>query len=582
MPASRTLPIPGSTDLVTTTLKINGTEVSRIYALVALVITKDVNRIPMARITLFDGDPSLEDFPVSNTDLFIPGNIIEALVGYHSDETTLFKGIIVKHSIRIRSNGQPVLILDCKDEAVKLTVGPRSRYYTDVSDSTLIEEIINPYGLTHEIAATSVVHSEVVQFDATDWDFIIMRLDMNGQVCLVDDGTITTRVPDFSAEPVLALLYGATILEIDAEIDARTQFKSVKAVSWDATNQEIQEAQAEEPAVRANGNLTPAGLAEVIGLDELTLRHGGQVAADELQAWADAQLLKSQLARVRGRVRCQGFAGVKPGHLITLNGVGERLNGHVFVSGIRHEIADGTWVTDIQFGISPDWFACTQPINPPSAAGMLPAIQGLQIGIVTKLEADPAGEDRIQVRLPIISTDEPGIWTRVACLDAGNRRGTFFRPEIDDEVIVGFINNDPRDAVVLGMLNSSAKPAPLPAEDANPKKGYVSRNQLKFIFNDDKNSVTLESPAGKRITINEDQGIIQLADELGNKIVLNADGISIETDGKLTLKAKGDVAVEGMNVNLKAQASFKAEGSGGAEVSSGAVAILKGALVQIN
>ena len=39
--------------------------------------------------------------------------------------------------------------------------------------------------------------------------------------------------------------------------------------------------------------------------------------------------------------------------------------------------------------------------------------------------------------------DEQGVWARVATLDAGNDRGTFFRPEVDDEVVLGFFHDDP-------------------------------------------------------------------------------------------------------------------------------------------
>ena len=37
--------------------------------------------------------------------------------------------------------------------------------------------------------------------------------------------------------------------------------------------------------------------------------------------------------------------------------------------------------------------------------------------------------------------------------DAGENRGSFWRPEIGDEVVLGFLNSDPRDAIILGMLN---------------------------------------------------------------------------------------------------------------------------------
>ena len=94
-----------------------------------------------------------------------------------------------------------------------------------------------------------------------------------------------------------------------------------------------------------------------------------------------------------------------------------------------------------------------------------------------------------------MSDSEEGVWARLATLDAGDGRGTFFRPEIDDEVVVGFLDGDPRFPVVLGQCHSSAKPAPEPAKDDNHVKGYVSRSKLKLTFDDDKKVVVLETPA---------------------------------------------------------------------------------------
>lgn len=56
----------------------------------------------------------------------------------------------------------------------------------------------------------------------------------------------------------------------------------------------------------------------------------------------------------------------------------------------------------------------------------------------------------------------------------------------------------------------------------------------------------------------------------------------MESAGDISIKASGDVKIEGTNVDIKASANFKAEGSAGVEMSSSATAILKGSIVQIN
>lgn len=570
-----------SNDLITSTVLINGTEISGEYLVMSIVVSREVNRIPVATIVLRDGEASKQNFELSSGDLFIPGNEVEVSAGYHSDEETIFKGIIVKHSIKMRA-GSSFLILECKDKFVKTTVGRKSRYFTEQKDSEAFEQIIDEYGLKHTVEATNQEHQDLVQYNCSDWDFMVSRAQANGKLCFVEDGKIFIKAPDMSQTEVETVSFGSSMLDFDAEIDARNQFSKVTSYSWNADDQEVIETEANDPGVDLNGNLSPSDLADVIGLDNLELRHGGNLNDTELQDWADSTLLYQQLSKVRGRVKFQGIPAVKPDTILLLEGMGDRFNGRAYISGVLHTIAEGNWTVDAQFGLNPKWFSETYDINTCPASGLIPAIKGLHIGVVTQLEDDPEGAERILVKIPIINADEQGIWCRQALLDAGNNRGSIFRPEIEDEVIVGFINEDPNDAVVLGMLHSGKNASPIPASDDNNEKGFVTRSEMKFIFDDDKKSVTIETPGGKKITLDEDAGELKLEDENSNVITMDSNGISMSSNGDIEIKATGDLNLEGMNVNIKANAEFKAEGSAGAEVSTSAIAVLKGSLVQIN
>lgn len=598
MSLSQTLPGAQDTDLVTFTIKVNGTALGSAYQMVSINFQKEINRIPLAKLVIYDGDAAAQDFVISNEPTLVPGAEIEIAVGYHSDEATLFNGIILKHSLKIRSNGSPMLILDCRDKAIKMTVARKNKYFYDSNDSDAATEIIGTYGLDTDIEDTGAPLESIVQYDSTDWDFIVARMEANGKLCMVDNGKITAKKPDFSSEPVLDALFGATILEFDADLDARNQYQSLTAKTWDYTTQAIATASAAEPGFEENGNISSSTLGDVLGVAEYDLYSGEDITADELQSLADGRLQKARMSRCRGRVRFRGYGGqLNPGDLINIGGVGDRFNGKVFVSGVRHEIVNGGWTTDVQFGLSNELFMRQPDISSAPAADMLPAIQGLQIGIVTDLENDPDSQDRIRVRLPIIDAGEDGIWTRIACLDAGNNRGTFFRPEIDDEVIVGFLNNDPRHPVVLGMLNSSTKPAPLKAANKNDEKGYTSRSGMKMIFNDDEKSLKIETPAGKKITISEKEGYIQLEDENKNKVTMDSSAISLESGADIKIKATGDLSIEATNVSIKPSSSFEMT-AGGASIKadSGSAAIsapsvkvegsgtatIKGGVVMIN
>ena len=582
MPEDRLIETTRPATVVTYDIKVNGNKIPQEFKKETIIINKEINRIPTAKIVIVDGSAAEGKFAASNSGLLVPGNEIEILAGYESDNKTLFKGIIIKHSVKIR-NSNSILTIECKDKAIKLTVGKKNKYFTDrIKDSDVIDMIIDQHGLTADIEDSGHTHKELIQFETTDWDFIVSRAEVNGKLVITDDGTIAVKKPEFGSTPVVSLVFGATILELDAEIDARHQLKAVKTKAWNSDDQAVAEAEAANPSVSLNGNITADSLADVIGLNEYVVKHGGAIEDGELQNWGKALWLKHQAAKVRGRVRFKGIEKVKPGTIVEIGGVSDRFNGKCFVSGIQHYISAGDWQTEAQFGLNPEWFSAEQKISMMPASGLLPAVSGLQVGKVTQLEKDPDGRSRIKIFLPVINNSEQGTWARVATLDAGNERGSFFLPEIDDEVIVGFINDDPRDAVVLGMMNSSAKPAPLTAEDANNEKGFVTRSKMKMIFNDDKRSYVLETPAGKKIVVDEDAGIMKLEDEHGNKILMNKDGITIESCKEIKMKAATDLKIEAINAEIKASAAVKLEGSGSAEMRSNGMLTIKGSMVQIN
>ena len=583
MSDDRIVPTSGPADRPTFKVMVGGRAVSAEYQIQSVVVTQAFNRVAAAEIFVLDGDPAAERFAVSDAPDFVPGAQIEIQAGYHGSEESIFKGVVVRHGVRSLQRRPSQLRVECRDAAVKLTVGRKSAYFHEQKDSEIIESLASAAGLGTEVEATAVSHPQMVQFYATDWDFILTRAEANGKLVLTRDGTLVVQAPVASASPAASLRFGGNLLEFEAFMDARTQFASVQGVAWSAAEQAMLEVEAAQGTVAAPGNVSSDDLASVIGLSALALKHAGQLGDQELQAWADGEKMRSAFAKVRGRARTQGFAAVRPGDMIELAGVGERFAGKALVSGVRHQIDGRNWETDLEFGLGADMFGTRErSVIEAPANGLLPGVGGLQIGLVTALEGDPDGEERIKVRIPMIDPGEEGTWARIGTLDAGENRGTVFRPEIGDEVVLGFLNGDPRNPVVLGQLHSSAKAAPIPAADDNHRKGLVTRSGITLEFDDDKKIATLKTPGGNSLTLSdEDEGIV-LEDQNGNKLTLNADGIAIESASDISIKASGDVKVEGSNVEASAQSQFKAEGSGGAEVSSSASTTIKGSMVQIN
>ena len=580
MADTQTLPIPAAhREFV---VKVDGTQVGHEHHLLAVRVMKAANRISSARLVYMDGAAATGDFPLSNGDTFAPGKRVEILAGASDDAAALFSGVVVQQAVKVRPRVAPQLVVECRHAAVKLSVGRRNAYYFDQPDSDIISALIERAGLTADVESTATTHPQQVQYRATDWDFLLSRAEANGRMVFTNGDGVVVKKPALAGSPSVTLQFGATVLELDLQIDARLQFAAVKGITWDPAQQALVERDASDPGIAGPGNLTGDDLAEVVGLESCDLRHAA-LTESEAQAWADAQWLKSRLSKVTGHAKCEGIATVSPGDTIGLRGVGERYNGDIFVTGVLHtfDMVEG-WKTHLQCGGVDRWAIEERSAASAGPGSLIPSVSGLQVGVVVTNE-DPDGEHRVRVRLPLVSGDDDGTWARVASLDAGHERGFFFRPEVGDEVVVGFLDDDPRQAVLLGMLHSSANAAPLEGSDDNHQKVYQSRSKIRLLFDDDKKLVRLETPGGNRLTLDDDGRLAKLEDQHGNVVELGNDGVRIESKKALTLKAGTEIKIEsGTALSVKGGTTLKLEGLAGAELTSTAATAVKGSIVQLN
>jgi len=578
--AERTLPISAAHREFT--VKVGGRAVARSYPLIAASVESRADRIAAARLIYADGAAATGKFALADGSTFLPGAMVEILAGAAGAEELLFRGIVVRIGIRIRENSAPQLVVDCRHATSTLSLSRRGANYFDVLDSEVIEELLGHADVEAEVATTLVKHAQLVQHDVNDWDFLVARAQANGLVVLTRGAKVVVRPPSSSGASVATLQFGATLLDFDVETDARIQSKSLHTLSWDAADQRVLDVEAAAPDFAVAGNLASDDLAAGVGVERFESRQG-TLAQEEAQALGDALRLRARVDQASGRAKCIGLPQLQPGDVVEIAGVGDRFNGKVLVTGVSHELdATQGFRTHMQFGSVAQDPALAQRLKSPRHAALLAAASGIQCGVVTSLE-DPASEGRIRVRLPLVDADDDGLWARVASLDAGSRRGFQFLPELGDEVVVAFVDDDPRQPIVLGMLHSSAHPQPLPSADENHVKGYVSRSGIELRFDDENKIVTLSTPGGRSVVMDDASGEVSLQDGNGNKIVLDSNGITIESGAALTLKSGTNVSVEaGTSLRLAAKTDLVVEGSGSAELRGGASAKIVGGVVQIN
>ncbi len=166
---------------------------------------------------------------------------------------------------------------------------------------------------------------------------------------------------------------------------------------------------------------------------------------------------------------------------------------------------------------------------------------GVMPAIVTDIE-DPAGQGRIRIKLPWSPDADGGLydlWARHATLFAGNDRGSWFLPDVGDEVLVAFEMGDPRRPYVLGGLWNGQDAPPQSATARNNIKQIRSRSGVLITLDDNAGQelLHLETPGGQKITLKDGPGTITVEDSSGNSVKLEAAGITITAAAKVTVNA---------------------------------------------
>jgi uncharacterized protein involved in type VI secretion and phage assembly len=189
----------------------------------------------------------------------------------------------------------------------------------------------------------------------------------------------------------------------------------------------------------------------------------------------------------------------------------------------------------------------TDVMDPAVSARASHGYGGLFYGVYTALVSDivdPDGQGRVRIKLPW-APDPSGksyeTWARLGTFMAGNNRGAWFIPDVNDEVLVAFEAGDPRRAYVLGGLwnGSDAPPESMDGSGRNEKKTLRSRNGVIVTLDDadGRESLTLTTPGGQSVKLQDGPGKVEVKDSNGNTVELASAGITVTASAKVTVQA---------------------------------------------
>lgn len=570
---------------------VAGTPMSAAYELSGLKVRTSFG-LP-SRATLRFNDAG---FAIAAGSTFGIGTKVEVRM---AEGETLFSGEVTGIDLQL-DRGVPDFVVIADDVSYKMALGNKARSFTRMSYSQIVSQIGGEYGLGVTADSTSGAFDYTLQADS-DFGFVSELAERIGYDWWIEGKNLKFKKPAASAVAV----------KLDASKDLR-QF-SVRAsvlhpdsstvVGWTAKTKTSISGKSEKPSsdILPTASLV-SGYASVSALGsvaKVSTSARGPVDHAEAEALASRSAAAWAAAAVTARGTTLIAPKIKIGGSVEVDGAGPA-NGKYFVTEVEHSYSDRGFETRFVAGDRrPSGLVDTL------AAGKQTSFRrdGLVVGLVTDIGNPDGAPGDIKVKYPGIDDQLASGWARMVSVGGGNQKGVTFMPEVNDEVIVGFENGDPRRPVILGAVFNGKDSQPafeLTGSTVNSRQ-ITSRMGHAVEFGDgtspDKQYISLTLEGGKTsVMMSKKEFVAQVPAGVPLSITAGSASFKIGNDGsitiagsKITLKADTDVEISGLNVTTKASVKNAASGamvevkaSAQVEVSASGPAMIKGTPVMVN
>ena len=509
----------------------------------------------------------------------------------------LLSGEVTSLEVELTEQGQHAVVRGL-DRSHRLFRGSHVEAYLNMTASDIVRKVAQRAGVEIEVEATTLTYEHLAQDGVSDWELLTRLARENNRVVAISDGRLrfTSRTPAGEApsgregarEEPTTLERGVNLLHLRATVTSSGQVPSIEVRGWNPKDKRAEVDRQTPQPVHAALSATPTGLAGLVAAPTRLVPspHIAELDRCRQLATSYAEHLAGGYAELEGTAR--GNPRLRAGTAVALANVGSTFDGKYTLSSTRHDFTpdDGYLV---RFAASND--SERSLLGAASGGSRARRVSGTVPAIVTNTK-DPEQQGRVKLRFPWLSDSFEGPWARVLQPGAGKGRGLTLLPEVNDEVLVGFAMEDFDHPYVLGGLhNGQDLPDPgwadhVDSTDGSVKRrGWTSRTGMDVEF--------LESPQEERLVVSTNAGAqrVELT-QTGSK------GIHIVSEGALEVTARNDITLstgsgnldlKGTNVTVEATGALdlkgmnvKVAGSATSELSGGASATVKAAMVRIN
>jgi phage protein D/phage baseplate assembly protein gpV len=521
------------------------------------------------------------DGTVIDHDMLEVGKAIEVKLSAAAETTVkpLFKGEVVALEPEFTEH-DCVVAIRAYDRAHRLHAKRVSRTFQQQTAADMVKTVGSQAGLSvGRIESTSVVHEFFQQSMETDWEFCWRLAAMHNFEFVVEDREFHFRERE-TGSPAATLTWGENLLGFRPRMSGVGQPKEVTVANLDPKTKQLSNGRASTPRLAAQSPGANGRNKVVADLAGGSVTVADRVAGNQSEANVTAQSVLDRIAStfVEAEGKAVGNPLLRAGATVSIAKVGKRFSGTYVLTQSTHRFRGGERYTTA-FVISGR--------TGHSFADLLQSSQKaswsnqLVVGIVTN-NKDPENMGRVRVKFPNLGDTIEGWWARVATINAGQERGLFMMPEVNDEVVVAFEHGDTRRPIVLGSVFGGKAKLPPDLQDSknNPPKAafgvksddkaHIESKQAMLLRSDEKLTVEVRRAAqgGTGDFLLDAQGNIEQKAAQNIKATANASfevdaksSVTIKGTGSVTVETSGALRLKGSTVDIQASGPVNVKGA---------------------
>jgi len=449
-------------------------------------------------------------------------------------ESLLIKGEITALEPDFTTMGEPTLLIRGYDRAHRLHRGKLTRSFLQITDSEIVSKVAQEVGLRAQTDPTRIVHDYVFQNNQTNLEFLLERARRIGYQMYVEDQMLHFRKGHEDQGRGPELEWGRNLSVFRPRLTIANQVNEVIVKGWDPTSKREIVGRATDstivPEVGASSKKGgPTAQQAFHGAANAVVVNRPIRSQDEAQAMAQAlcDIINGEFIQAEGV--CLGEPRLQAGKKVQITAVGTRFSGSYFVTSATHAYgANQVYETTFSItGRQPDTLGHLFENGNGQRDGT-----GMVIGLVTN-NNDPDGMGRIKVKFPWLADNEESTWARLASPMAGQGRGFYCLPEVNDEVLLGFEHGDIHYPYIVGVLWNGKDRPPKNNSEVVGQDGKVN---LRMFRSRSGHQLIFDDTAGKEK--------IEVIDKSNNNsIVINSveNTITIKANAKITIQAGGQI-----------------------------------------